>query len=156
MAVNYGQRTLVMDFDKEEQYLSKATAASLVESLPVGDFAVRVARTNARNLWVSVDAGTTPLRGAQTSLAEVRKGMAQLESRFDRIVLVSNSNHAGYAAKRLYALADANIVVVRSEKSRAPVIRQLIDTVLDAGGDLLGIVYTGRKYYVPESMYRWL
>ncbi len=82
--------------------------------------------------------------------------MAGLEEGFDRIILVSNRNHAGYAARRLYPLADANLVVVRSEKTRAPVIRQLVETVLDSGGDMLGVVYTGRRYYVPEFMYQWL
>lgn len=156
LAVNHGQRTLVIDFDKEKDFRVRAATAAAIEKIPAGGFEVGVARTKAENLWVSVDAGATPLRAAKTSLAEVRRGMAGLEEGFDRIILVSNRNHAGYAARRLYPLADANLVVVRSEKTRAPVIRQLVETVLDSGGDMLGVVYTGRRYYVPEFMYQWL
>jgi len=46
--------------------------------------------------------------------------------------------------------------VVRAEVTRSPAATRLRDLVLEAGGGLLGFVFTGRKYYIPRWVYRWL
>ena len=30
------------------------------------------------------------------------------------------------------------------------------DQILDAGGDMLGAVVTGRRFHIPRAIYRWL
>ena len=59
-------------------------------------------------------------------------------------------------ARRLHGLADANILIVQAEATRAPAARRMREVVLASGGDLLGFVFTGRKRHVPEAIYRWL
>jgi hypothetical protein len=48
------------------------------------------------------------------------------------------------------------VLIVRAEKTRALAARQLKETVLAAGGDILGFVFTFRGYYIPEALYKWL
>ncbi|MGV6875336.1 GumC family protein [Pseudochelatococcus sp. B33] len=55
----------------------------------------------------------------------------------------------------LAASVDATLLVVRAERSREPALLWLRDTLLDAGGGIVGIVFTGRKFYLPERIYRW-
>jgi hypothetical protein len=59
-------------------------------------------------------------------------------------------------ARRLHGLADASILIVQAEATRAPAARRMREVVLASGGDLLGFVFTGRKRHVPEAIYRWL
>ena len=37
-----------------------------------------------------------------------------------------------------------------------PKLRRLRDVILTSGGDMLGLVYTHRRFYIPERVYRWL
>lgn len=55
----------------------------------------------------------------------------------------------------LAASVDATLLVVRAERSREPALLWLRDTLLDAGGGIIGVVFTGRKFYLPERIYRW-
>jgi hypothetical protein len=116
---------------------------------------VAVAQTRFQNLWVSLDAAGGPLRGSRTPAARTHRAVEDLRAGFDRVILVSGRDHTGYAARRLYPLTDANIVIVRAEKTRAPAAKQVVETVLESGGDLLGVVFADRRYYVPEAVYRW-
>jgi hypothetical protein len=61
-----------------------------------------------------------------------------------------------HLVRRLTGLVDANLLVLRAEHTRAAVATRLCDTVLAAGGNMLGFVFVGRKFYVPRWLYRRL
>ena len=75
---------------------------------------------------------------------------------FSRIILVASRDFEAPDVRRLYGLADANILIVQAEATRAPAARRMREVVLASGGDLLGFVLTGRRHHVPEAIYRWL
>ena len=54
------------------------------------------------------------------------------------------------------AHADATVMVVEAEKTRAPVALDLSERLKDMGAQLVGFVFNKRKYYVPEYLYRGL
>lgn len=51
---------------------------------------------------------------------------------------------------------DGIVLVVEAEKTRAVVAKNVRDLILMREGNLLGMVFTKRKYYVPEFLYNRL
>jgi len=45
---------------------------------------------------------------------------------------------------------------VRAEQTRALAAVRLRDAILEAGGDLLGMIFAGRRFHVPKAIYRWI
>ena len=156
IAAEQSQRTLLVDFDSEARYAKMIDKSPAVRTLPASSATLTVARTSTPKLWLALDAGASPFGDPRLPLTEVQASLEAIQPHFDRILIVARKDFSQYAARRLYALADANVLVVRAEKTRAPAARQLKETVLAAGGDILGFVFTFRGYYIPEKLYRWL
>ena len=156
MAEEQSQRTLLVDFDAEARYRKLAAKSPAVRTLQAAGATLMVARSATPKLWLTLDASASPFGDPRLPLSDVQAGLEAIRPHFDRILIVARRDVAQYAARRLYALADANILMVRAERTRALAARQLKETVLGAGGDILGFVFTHRGYYVPEALYRWL
>ncbi len=75
---------------------------------------------------------------------------------FDVILLVGPALVETYAQRRLAALVDANLVVVRAERTEGARAWTLRETILGSGGNLLGAVLTGQREVVPAPLRRAL
>ena len=53
-------------------------------------------------------------------------------------------------------MADATLVVVEAELTRAAVARRLVEQIDDAGGQVIGAVLNKRSFYIPRWLYRSL
>jgi hypothetical protein len=82
--------------------------------------------------------------------------MRVLRQSFRLVLIVAPQAFADYPARRLYALTDANLLLIDAEGTRAATARRMRDVVLAAGGDLLGFVFTSRRRLVPETLLKWL
>jgi len=51
---------------------------------------------------------------------------------------------------------DGVVLVVEAEKTRWQVVENLKNKIENNGGNILGIVFNKRRYYIPESIYRKL
>lgn len=51
---------------------------------------------------------------------------------------------------------DGVVLVLEAEKTRWPVAERLKEQILLNGGNILGIAFNKRRYYIPEFLYRWL
>ena|GEM_PF-6365427 len=145
---------LLIDLDAADHYRKKA--ADAVQRLPAGSAHLDVARSAAPGLWAAVNPAETPLGGPAATAEEARAFLDLMRGAFGRIVLVASRDFEAPDVRRLYGLADANILIVQAEATRAPAARRMREVVLASGGDLLGFVLTGRRRYVPEALYRWL
>ncbi len=156
MAVRTGAEgpVLLIDLDAADHYRGKA--GDVVQRLPSGMGTLDVARSAVAGLWVAVSPADTPLGDPHASLDQARAFLDLMRGAFGRIILVAGRDFEAHGARRLYPLADANILMVRSEATRAPIARRMREIVLASGGDLLGFVFTGRRHLVPEAIYRWL
>jgi uncharacterized protein involved in exopolysaccharide biosynthesis len=154
MAARAGGSVLLIDLDAADHYRKKAGEA--VQRLPAGSTHLDVARSASAGLWAAVSPTQTPL-GAPTATAEEARAFLDLmRGAFARIVLVGAREFDMPDARRLHGLADASILIVQAEATRAPAARRMREVVLASGGDLLGFVFTGRRHHVPEAIYRWL
>lgn len=79
-----------------------------------------------------------------------------LRSRFDCIVLDLPATSVSRVAMVSAVQCDGVVVVLEAEKTRAPVVENLIDNLRLVGAKLLGTVLNRRRYYLPQRVYRWL
>ncbi|HPA83133.1 MAG TPA: hypothetical protein PLS95_20105, partial [Thermoanaerobaculales bacterium] len=59
-------------------------------------------------------------------------------------------------ASSLAVVADGTILVLRAERTRSEVAVQAMKVLNNAGATLLGGVLNGRRYHIPEFIYRRL
>ncbi len=51
---------------------------------------------------------------------------------------------------------DGVILVVEAEKTRWQTVRTVRDSISRVGGNILGVVLNKRRYYIPQSIYKYL
>ncbi|WP_174451292.1 GumC family protein [Azospirillum baldaniorum] len=107
-------------------------------------------------LWVSRQATGSALGSLRTPIAQSRQMLERLNQRFDIILILSPPIGNSHLARRLSPMVDANILVARAEHTRAPVAARMRDSILASGGDIVGLVLTGRHFHIPQVIYRWL
>lgn len=149
-----GGPVLLLDLDAADHYRRKA--GDVVQRLPSRTGDLEVARSASQNLWVAVNPGGTPLGDPRAGLDQARVFLDLMRGAFGRVVVVAGREFDTHGARRLYPLADANILMIRSEQTRAPVAKRMREVVLAAGGDLLAFVFTERRHHIPKAIYRWL
>lgn len=156
LAQGHGLRTLILDLQGDGRAEALALGGSAERNVSVLETDMPVVATGVPQLWVSVDAARSSLGNARTLVSRSRELLDGLRQRFDMVLIISPPDMSDYAARRLSALVDANLLVIRSEHTRAPVATQMRDVILSAGGNLLGFAYTWRRYHIPAAIYRWL
>jgi uncharacterized protein involved in exopolysaccharide biosynthesis len=152
----YDLRTLILDLqgDGRSQAQALDAVAGVADSPSTGE--VPIAPTRIPMLAVSVGAPQSVLGDKRSSINVVRQVLDGLRRQFDLILIVTSSDLSNLVAHRLARLVDANMMVLRAEQTRAPVAARLREVILSAGGNMLGFVFVGRKYYVPKWIYRWI
>ncbi|MBE0604271.1 MAG: chromosome partitioning protein, partial [Deltaproteobacteria bacterium] len=79
-----------------------------------------------------------------------------LKSRVDLVVVDSAPASNSADGVSLARTADGVVLVLEAEGTRRPVAANLLDAVRKAGGNVLGVVFNKRRYYIPDSIYRKL
>jgi len=77
-----------------------------------------------------------------------------LRKRFDLVLIDSppfQSSPDGIAIARR---VDGVVIVLEAEKTRWPVAERLKEQILLNGGNILGLVFNKRRYYIPEYVYK--
>ena len=127
---------------------------------PGGDAAARekgglvVAPGETPLLWRLVDSAASPLLDIRLPLAETTRLMQELRGEFEAVVVCATARDAGALSHRFDQLVDGNVLVIRSERTRKAAAVALHDEVVDSGGVPLGFVLVGRRYVLPEWLYR--
>jgi Mrp family chromosome partitioning ATPase len=75
---------------------------------------------------------------------------------FDLIVIDVPASNASDLGPALAKYVDASIVVVETNKTRAPLVKSLLSAITTNGGRAAGIVLNRRVQYIPNFIYRWL
>jgi Mrp family chromosome partitioning ATPase len=105
-------------------------------------------------LWVTYEAQQSDLMNTRVDLTQVQGVLAQLRQAFEVVVIIGPDPSASYATRRIAGLVDANILVVRGERTEAGPAREDRDSVLSAGGRILGLAFTGQRQIVPQRIER--
>jgi len=140
-----GLRTLLIDFCNMPKVQSPGGSES-------GGLSIT---QTAHDLWLAVAAPTFVAATLRTSIDDTRRMLRDLVGQYDMIIVCAAPQSAMYLTRRFAAAVDTNLLVVVGERSRVPAVAWLRDVVLEAGGNLLGFVFTSRKLYLPRWLYRW-
>lgn len=79
-----------------------------------------------------------------------------LKDRFDMIILDTPPATLFPDGLAMVRQVDGVILVVEAEKTRWPVALRVKDKIIKNGGNLLGIVFNKRRFYIPEWLYKRL
>jgi protein-tyrosine kinase len=79
-----------------------------------------------------------------------------LREAFDLIVIDSPPLSASAAGLAFCRRADGVVLVLEADRTRGPVAENAKDQILKNGGNILGIVFNKRKFYIPKSIYKRL
>jgi cellulose biosynthesis protein BcsQ len=156
LASDYRRRTLVVDFDalpRADAQIAHQPHIRLPSNLPAP---LNFGHSAIARLWLAMDPHHVSFSNPRVPLVDLKVCLDAIRPHFDHILVVGQKEFGQYAARRLYALADASILLVRAEKTRLPAVRQLKEIILASGGNILGFVFTFRDYYIPERLYKWL
>jgi hypothetical protein len=154
IAAGHGLRTLILDLQGDGNGQAKILNAAEADVSQPGP--VKVATTSQPQLWVSLDAPQSAFGNPRSSIASVRQALDEMRQRYDVLLILVSTDSSAHFMLRFARMVDANIMVVRAEQTRGVAAAQLRDTILSAGGNILGFVFAGRKFYVPAWIYRWI
>jgi protein-tyrosine kinase len=80
----------------------------------------------------------------------------QLREHFDEIVLDLPATSKLRLGLVCAVHCDGVVVVLEAEKTRAPVVENLISSLRAVRAPILGTVLNQRQFYLPQRIYRWL
>ncbi|MEP9354268.1 lipopolysaccharide biosynthesis protein [Xanthobacter sp. KR7-65] len=105
-------------------------------------------------LWAASAVERSPLLDIRLPIAEAEMMMAELKQTFDCIVVCSNLPRASLVTQRFCQMVDGNVMAIQAERTRKPAALHLRDSVVESGGLLFGFIFLGRRYYLPQWLYR--
>jgi protein-tyrosine kinase len=79
-----------------------------------------------------------------------------LKDRFDLIIVDAPPASRFPDGLGIASQVDGVVLVVEAEKTRWPVARSARDKILKSGGNIIGIVFNKRKFYIPTWLYKRL
>ena len=78
----------------------------------------------------------------------------QLRERFEYVLIDSPPISASSDGLAIVRKADGVIFVIEAEKTRWPVAKTAKEKIVSHGGNILGMVFNKRRFYIPEFVYR--
>ncbi len=149
-AREFAMRTLILDL-REGAPRPGGVPAVLDPPAPIP-----VTSTEIEDLWISIDAHKALFGERGRKLARAWQALDRLKQQFEMVLVVAPASHDHPIALWLASMVDANLLVLQAGRTRAPIAQRLRDLVLEAGGNLAGFVFEGRRFYVPGWLYRRL
>jgi hypothetical protein len=138
-------RTLLIDFSHPTVALAGTGEPNRLTIMPA----------STPNLWLATGPATLPGATLRAPVADTRRIFEDLQKQYDIILVCSPPQSIVYFTQRLAAVVDANLLVLLGEHTRAPAAIWIRDLILEAGGNLVGFVFMGRKLYLPRWLYKW-
>jgi Mrp family chromosome partitioning ATPase len=93
---------------------------------------------------------------APIPLNALGRALESLRMNFDLIIIDSQAIMNDAFGMALAKLVDGSVIVIEAERTRAPVTVECKNLIEDSGGRVIGAVMSGRRKYIPDSLYRML
>jgi uncharacterized protein involved in exopolysaccharide biosynthesis len=169
-ARTFAKRTLILDLTVPAPALS-CSASKARRSAPARDStkpattssdglaladSIPIAATDEEGLWISVNARRALFGERGQMLSRAWQTIGSLRQRFEMVLVTAPSNLSEPLVHRLAGVVDANLLVLCAEQTRGAVAERFREMILEAGGNLAGFVFVGRRFYVPQWLYRRL
>ena len=154
LAQRTGKRTVIADAGKLQE----------VDMLHYSQVAKFCSQTDVPNLYVLSPADKTEKDGESTQQLKTRKnrkseleqGLENLQTLrfvFDYVFLDCSALKTSDNAALFAPAVDGVVVVVEAERTRKEQVRNALNTIETANGNLLGCVLNKRRYSIPQWIY---
>lgn len=81
--------------------------------------------------------------------------LGELRTHYDYLIVTAPPTTGSFDGIELAQIATAALIVVEAERTRRPVVRDLVAQV-EAVGSILGVMLLGRRQHIPQFLYRLL
>ena len=78
-----------------------------------------------------------------------------LKNKFDFILIDSSPAATSADSIAISRFADGVVLIVEAGRTRKQVVENVKNKIVRNGGNILGVVFNKRKYYIPELIYQW-
>lgn len=156
LAQGHGRNVVVVDLITDGRGVLAELPMSTAERSIRHDDGIEIVATDVEGLSVVIGSPDTLIASLRTSLPRIRAFLNRRTEEADIVLIAAPPMRHSHLGQRLAGLVDASILVVRAEQTRALAAVRLRDAILEAGGDLLGMIFTGRRFHVPKAIYRWI
>jgi Mrp family chromosome partitioning ATPase len=82
--------------------------------------------------------------------------LEELKNKYDFILIDSSPAITSPDSIAISRFTDGVVLIVEAERTRKQVVENVKNKISRNGGNILGVVFNKRKYYIPEFMYRRL
>jgi protein-tyrosine kinase len=161
VSLRVGRNVLLIDIDRSRPdlhvYTNLRPERNVAESDKTGDPMEELCRMEESNLYV-MPLIQKPLGNAPRTIESTReRGFWEpLKDRFDLIIVDSPPATMFPDGLGIVSQVDGVILVVRAEQTRWPVALSVKEKIVSHGGNLLGMVFNDRRYYIPKWLYERL
>lgn len=87
---------------------------------------------------------------------QLKELIAHFKASYNLIIIHSENAMKSGAASILAPLVDGTIIVVQADRTRFPVVKELVENITESGGKIAGTIMSGRRYYIPKFIYGFL
>ena len=156
-----GYRVLLVDADQCKRTQSKfysvesqlSWTEALLESTDVGGAIYQV---NDSSLFVSPASNVCVPTPELFNSPRFDGFWANLKHKFDLVLIDSQPLTISPDALAIAAKVDGVVMVVEAEKTKWLTAKNVREKIEIVGGKVLGVVLNKRRYYIPQSIYKYL
>lgn len=149
-----GLRTLLIDLETDGRPHLAAMGANPVHDSQDPENVLAFS-TVIPTFWIAYNANSSLLADPHAGIDRTVALLNRLRRELDVVVFVAPTDSSAYAMRRLTALMDANVLVVRAESNDKGAVRRARDAVAEAGGKVVGFVMNGERQLIPPRL-AWL
>ncbi len=161
LALTLGKNVLLLDADPDfpshhlvfNITIENDIKGVVKDNMPLIDALYRVEESS---LFVSVMSIKSPYNPDLFYSSKIDKVWEELTKRFDTVIIDSPPANISPIGFSICKTVDGVILVVEAERVRWPVIMSVKDRVMRNGGNILGVVFNKRRFYIPGWIYRLL
>jgi capsular exopolysaccharide synthesis family protein len=160
-AERMGQRVLLVDADRYEgtqsKFYSVQSQRSWAQAIEEpADLGLAIHRVRESSLFISPASNTGAPTPELFNSPRFEEFWASIKLNFDLVVIDSPALAISPDAFAIASKVDGVILVVEAEKSKWRTARYVREQIERVGGNMLGIVFNKRRYYIPQSIYKHL
>ncbi len=105
------------------------------------------------NLFLSPITSTPCLTPYIHDHAAACRLFTELKQVFDLIIIDSSPATTSPDSVAMTRFADGVVLVVEAEKTRRQVVESVRNRIVKNGGNILGVIFNKRRFYIPDSIY---
>jgi Mrp family chromosome partitioning ATPase len=160
-SLRMGKSVLLIDLDRSRPdlhvYSNLKPEGDSLNSLETGDqIEQSLRRVEESSLYVMPLFWKTITAPKTIDYAKRGSFWESLRERFDLIIVDSAPATMFPDGPAIVSRVDGVIFVVEAEKTRWQVAQSVKEKIINSGGNIIGVVFNKRRFYIPEFIYRYL